>query len=250
MRIKVESVIIMICILFIPMWSTWDGFFPGDGAYWFWNMFKDFGELSRIYPAMLCLATIIPAVMLIIGAFANKRVLRITASAFGIVGMMIVIIKILSGLGSEAIFNFKHGDITLSTWIVFFLFVASLIGSIRIKDESYSGYSYSSGGNSYLWTCSCGARNFRTVDKCPTCGVAKPVVSVSHNLYNNMDSNGWICMICAARNGSSAMFCTKCGNKKDTQRTVPSQNGYWRCPECGKTNPTSSRVCKDCGYNK
>lgn len=138
------SIVLLILIMFLPMYSGLSGTFNFEYHYFDHNFFEvmefilrgnnnmSYNEWCVIFP----LAAVIPAVALFIVSLCRTKVMCIISSGCGIAGVCYAVYLYFN----NSSFNADHllGDyasITITTWIILALFIIALIVSISIQPQ-------------------------------------------------------------------------------------------------------------------
>lgn len=134
--IFIVSILILLAIVFLPMFQPLGGTFNFKADLDFFDVFnfvKTGGDTSasmlawNSWPVMLTLAAAIPAILLFFFSLFGSKALSIIASLMGIAGMAYVLFLYGKNASSVGAFFGSQANLSIGLWVVCALFIAAFI---------------------------------------------------------------------------------------------------------------------------
>lgn len=132
MKSKIASVILLLCVIFIPMFDTWSGIIPSSEATRSWDLLDHFSEIFDWYDYAFIASGLFPSIFLTVSAFLNGKILCIIFALLGIISLLWILTEFILQNGADEAFDFKDCSVSIGFWIALIMFIINLI--INIKD--------------------------------------------------------------------------------------------------------------------
>ena len=129
-------VILLVSILLIPMYDTWQGIIPGEDAYTVPVIFETLvseEDALHYWPVIFFLSALIPAIILLITALIHNKWLSVAASGLGTLLLLIRLFGFIGKNGADEVFKLDDCSICIGFWIALILFIVNFIYALKIR---------------------------------------------------------------------------------------------------------------------
>ncbi len=193
MRTKklIFSLLALANVMFVPIFEVWGGLFPQDVDDNFLDVLEYAIEGDFSYWVVcFTLAIFIPSFFMLVFSFSDSAKAFRCSAAAGILFVLYWLIRFVAQYEIDYLFDFDDGNISIGTWIGFFLFIIAFIAVHDERKQSYVPVQGQTGnmnvtGNS----------------------------EVSDNVEVNPAPAKNFCSQCGSKITESAEYCEKCGHK-------------------------------------
>lgn len=161
----VLSVLMLLNVLFVPLYDVWSGLFPERPMFNFIDVMElVFDGEFDLWPVTLTLVLLIPAIFMLAFSFSKSNGGFKISAGVGAVAMMIILCRYVEQFDLEDLFDFDYGNIAIGTWIGLILLIISLF-AVKI-DYAKSNPS----SDNYIYCQYCGNQNPKDYSFCSSCG--------------------------------------------------------------------------------
>lgn len=216
------SVVVLLNIMFVPIFDVWGGLFPSDVDRDFFDVLECFFENDdawSLWVVQLTISFSMSAVLMLIMSLVGRKGLFIAANIIAIVvWFKQIIVDYVGEDGFNALLDFEDGNISIGTWTTIMLFVASFIIVLSSKKKE---------------------------DGCPN-------IIISRNVERNISENVISCSACGAFVTEGCTYCNHCGAKVKlstiVNEKIESQSIKMNvCPNCNIAVTENAAFCTNCG---
>ncbi len=134
--IAMLAIISLLSVLFIPIYSSYDGIIPEFDDWAFGEIIEEFiddpEDAFDYYRVSLTIFAFAASLLLLLFAACKSKVLIIITCLGGIISMGYKLIDYIEGYGLEHVLDFESGHIGIGFWIPFILLVICLFYSFSI----------------------------------------------------------------------------------------------------------------------
>lgn len=135
------SLLMLLSIVFVPMFDPFGGFFSSYDEYPFWeniaSIFEEGFEAFEYFPVIFTMSALIPCIIMLLGAINKSRGTILFSSISGIVLMSFFLLLFIDQNELDDVFDLEWSTIGVGFWIPLALFVVSLfkVPSSQVVNE-------------------------------------------------------------------------------------------------------------------
>ncbi len=134
--LKILSVILILCGLFIPMYSIFpNGLIPNKDAWFLTETLKVFMEQGlgafNYIGAVFHLAVLIPGILLCVGTFFKKEIVIRVSAIVGTILLLVGLVLAIAITGEITLLNPINGYICIGYWLDLIILVMCIIISLK-----------------------------------------------------------------------------------------------------------------------